>query len=161
MAWRPQLSARPLPARLAGELDSARTARLVALFLNSPVRIFLTCHARWQGSVRLSPCSNLRISLTCHTRWQGSSVRPGPEGWLSRCRAKQSAHGTMRGMRSTRQIWFARLTLLAVVALLFVWPLIPLAIVLAWLIHMVGAATYYQVCQGRSLERALGFKHGK
>jgi len=53
------------------------------------------------------------------------------------------------------------MTLVAVVALLFVWPLISLAIILAWLTHVVCAAAYYQVYQGRSLERALGFKHGK
>ncbi len=64
-------------------------------------------------------------------------------------------------MRSSGKIWFASTILLAVVALLFVWPLVSLAIFLAWLAYMIGAATFYQVCQGRSLERGLGFEHGK
>jgi hypothetical protein len=57
-----RLSARPLPARLAGESDSARTTRRVAFCWYSPVRIFLTCHARWQGSYQQT-CRVLFVTL--------------------------------------------------------------------------------------------------
>jgi hypothetical protein len=64
-------------------------------------------------------------------------------------------------MRSTRKIWFFRIALLGVVAILPVWPLIALAIILTWVIYIFGTGKYYQGYQGPSLERSLGFEHGK
>ena len=66
----------------------------------------------------------------------------------------------MTQMRSVRNIWFFRIVLLCVVALLFVWPLIACAIFLTWVFYVFGDGTYYQAYQGPSLERALGFEHG-
>ena len=64
-------------------------------------------------------------------------------------------------MRSARKIWFFRIALLCVVGMLPVWPLIAFAIIGTWVIYIVATAMYYQSYQGRSLERGLGFEHGK
>ncbi|MBI3863249.1 MAG: hypothetical protein HY290_15265 [Planctomycetia bacterium] len=64
-------------------------------------------------------------------------------------------------MRPRKSFWFARITALIVVGLFFVWPLVAGAIVVVWLIYRLGKATYYQGYQAPSLERGLGFRHGK
>src|SRR5262245_7315708 len=64
-------------------------------------------------------------------------------------------------MRSPSQIWFSRIAAVCVLGLFFVWPIVASAIVLVWLVYSVGAATWYQGCLGPSLERGLGFEHGK
>ena len=64
-------------------------------------------------------------------------------------------------MRSARQIWFGRIAAVGFLALLFVWPEVALAIVLIFIAYAFGTGTWYQGCQAPSLERALGFAHGK
>jgi hypothetical protein len=64
-------------------------------------------------------------------------------------------------MRSARQIWFCRIAALCVVALFYILPLAGLAVCLAWIIYVLGIGTWYQGYQGPSLERGLGFMHGK
>jgi hypothetical protein len=67
----------------------------------------------------------------------------------------------MDSMTQRRRNWLFRIAFLTVLALFFVWPLLALAIVLTWATYLLGIGTYYQGYQGPSLERGLGFKHGK
>ncbi len=64
-------------------------------------------------------------------------------------------------MGSRRTIWFYRSAGLVVVAMSFVWPVVAFSVFLTWVIYVFATGTYYQSYQGRSLERGLGFKHGK
>jgi hypothetical protein len=64
-------------------------------------------------------------------------------------------------MRSARKIWISRIALLCVLGIVPIWPLIAFVIIGTWVIYIVAAATYYQIYHGRSLERGLGFEHGK
>jgi len=64
-------------------------------------------------------------------------------------------------MVSRRTLWFRRTLALAWIGVVIIWPAVGLSIFGVWCVYIVLAACYYQAYLARSLERGLGFRHGK